>query len=348
LGAALKRQVALGLALLGLVLSLALEALHVRAYAAPTASSFCSLGHALDCTTVALSRYSVLLGLPVPLWGALGFAALGTAAWLRSRWLLPLAALAAVASLALLVVELAFVGALCLLCEGVHAAAIALLVVAWKGRADLRPRTRDDSALVLLPPLGVLLGLLFFVTPYWGSFGWRGPAPFPEGITEDGAHWLGAREPTLTLDEYTDYLCPHCRAATAWTLRRLAAKPRAIRIVRRQYPLSACRADQKGSCLQLRMAHCAAEQQRFWQMDRWLFAHNDQRVPDVRAAARDLDIDSERFATCTERRDIYERAEADSRSVAKRHLVGTPTYMVGGKRITPEKADALLERGRAE
>ena len=348
LGAALKRHVALGLAFAGLVLSLVLEWLHVRAYSAPTAASFCSLGHGLDCTSVALSRYSVLFGLPVPLWGALGFAALGTAAWLRSSWLLPLAGVAALASVALLVVELAFVGALCLLCEGVHVAAIALFIVAWRGRAELKPRTRDDSALVFLPPLGVLLGLLLFVTPYWGSFGWRGPTPFPEGVTEDGAHWIGAREPKLTLDEYTDYLCPHCRAATAWTLRRLAARPSDIRIVRRQFPLSACHADRQGSCLQVRMAYCAAEQQRFWQMDRWLFAHGDERVPDVKAAARDLDIDVDRFATCTERRAIYERAEAESRSVAKRHFLGTPTYMVGGKRIASDKADALLERGRAE
>ena len=320
----------------------------MRAYSAPTAASFCSLGHGLDCTSVALSRYSVLLGLPVPLWGALGFGALAIAAWLRSWWLLPLAGIAAVASVVLLVVELAFIGALCLLCEGVHLAAIALFVVAWRERRELRQRTRDDSALVFLPPLGVMLGLLFFVTPYWGSFGWRGPTPFPEGVTEDGAHWIGAREPKLTLDEYTDYLCPHCRAATAWTLRRLAARPNAIRIVRRQFPLSACNADRKGSCLQVRMAHCAAEQQRFWQMDRWLFAHGDERVPDVRAAAHDLDIDVERFATCTERRDIYERAEAESRSVAKRHLLGTPTYMVRGKRITPSQADNLLARGSAE
>jgi uncharacterized membrane protein len=340
--------VALGLACLGLVLSLALEALHVRAYSAPTAASFCALGHRLDCTSVALSRYSVLFGLPVPLWGALGFAALGTAAWLRSWWLLPLAGMAAVASVALLVVELAFIGALCLLCEGVHVTALALAVVAWRGRGELRARTRDDSALVFLPPLGVMLGLLLFIQPYWASFGWRGPLPFPEGVTEDGAHWIGAREPKLTLDEYTDYLCPHCRAATAWTLRRLAARPNSIRIVRRQYPLSACHEDRKGSCLQVRMVYCAAEAQRFWQMDRWLFAHSDERVPDVRAAARDLDIDAERFATCTERDDVYARAARDSRSIAKRHFLGTPTYMVGDKRITSEKADALLERGTAE
>jgi protein-disulfide isomerase len=187
-----------------------------------------------------------------------------------------------------------------------------------------------------------------FVEPYWGSFGWKGPLPFPEGVTEDGAPWIGARDPKLTLDEYTDYGCPHCRAATAWTLRRLAKRPQDIRLVRRQFPLAACRASARGTCQSVRMAHCAAEQQRFWQMDRWLFARGDERTHDVKIAARDVGLDVERFATCTERQDVYEWAEANSRTVAKRHLLGTPTYMVRGKRITPAQADELLARGSAD
>jgi uncharacterized membrane protein len=348
LGGALKRGVLLGLAAAGLLLSLALEYLHVQAYAAPTAASFCTLDSRLDCTSVALSSYSILLGLPVPLWGALGFAAIGTAAWQRSWWLLPLTAAAAVASIALLAVEVLAVGALCLLCEGVHVVALASFLFTWRGRAALAPRTREDTALVLLPPLGVLLGLLVFVPPYWGAFGWKGPLPFPEGVTADGAPWIGAEHPNLTLEEYTDYHCPHCKAATAWTLRRLAARPKDIRIVRRQYPLSPCRADSKNSCLEVRMADCALEQHRFWQMDRWLFAHADERVHHPERAAREVGLDATPFAACLERRETYERAESTSRSVAKRRFVGTPTYMVGNKRISSETADRFLAQGRAD
>ena len=79
------------LAALGLTLSLVLEFLHVRAYLAPTTSSFCAVGEHLDCTTVALSRYSVLLGVPVPLWGAAGFLAI-VGAWQVNRMLALLAA----------------------------------------------------------------------------------------------------------------------------------------------------------------------------------------------------------------------------------------------------------------
>lgn len=233
------------------------------------------------------------------------------------------------------------------MCEGVHVVALATFALAWQGRAGLVPRSRDDAALVLLPPLGIMLALLLFVPRYWGEFGWKGELPFPEGVTDDGAHWVGAREPKLTVDEYTDYMCPHCKAATAWTLKRLAAKPNDIRIVRRHFPLVRCRADQKSTCLQLRMAYCAGEQQRFWQMDRWLFAHQELR-PSLEAAAHDVALDARRFATCVDSDDTLARAERESQAVAKKRLVGTPTYMVGGKRIAAPDLDRLLEHGRPD
>jgi uncharacterized membrane protein len=110
---------------------------HYRAYTAPSAESFCSVGATLDCASVALSRYSVLGGVPVPLWGCAGFLALLGSAWLRSRWLLPLAAVASLASLAFLGLQLFAIGAICLLCEGVHVAS--WLLLALGGNASSSP-----------------------------------------------------------------------------------------------------------------------------------------------------------------------------------------------------------------
>jgi hypothetical protein len=260
----------------------------------------------------------------------------------------PLAALGALASLVLLGVELFGIGALCLLCEAVHVLACASFVVAWRARGSLSPRSRDDAVFIGLPIMGTALALVFFLPAYWRSVGFRGDLPFSEGVTDDGAPWIGAKNPRLTVDEFTDYLCPHCRAATAWTLRRLAARPTEIRIVRRQFPLSPCPADVTESCVQLRMAYCAAEQGHFWHMDRWLFAHADQPRPDVTIAATDLGMDSKQLASCVERRDIRARAEAEAKATAKRRFVGTPTYMVGTKRVPPEVVDRFLAQGHAD
>jgi len=326
-----------------------LELLHVRAYTSPGALGFCSLGAKLDCAAVALSHWSVLFGVPVPLLGVLGFSALATAAWLGSAWLVPLALAGAALSVALLGVELGSIHALCLLCEAVHGVSIALAIVAVRQRRELAPLgERDHATLVLLPPLGVLVALVLFLPPYFRTVVWKGDLPFASGVTADGAPWIGAREPKLTLEEYTDYLCPHCRAATAWTLKRLAARPSDIRIVRRQFPLARCSATQHGSCERLRFAYCGGQVGRFWQMDRWLFAHGDELKLDHAQAARDLGLDAGRLASCVERPETYARAERESDLAAKRRFVGTPTYVVNGKRIPPETADRYLERGRQD
>jgi uncharacterized membrane protein len=348
LGAALKQRVLVALAATGLVLSGVLELLHVRAYTAPGSLGFCSFGAKLDCAAVALSHWSVLFGVPVPLLGALGFVALATAAWLGSAWLVPLALGGAAFSLALLGIELASIHALCLLCEAVHGVSIALAIMAWRRRGELAPMgDRDHASLVLLPPVGVFVALVAFLPPYFRTVVWKGDLPFESGVTSDGAPWLGAREPKLTLEEYTDYSCPHCRAATAWTLKRLAARPNEIRIVRRQFPLARCSAAH-GSCERLRFAYCGGEAGRFWPMDRWLFAHDEEPKLDHAAAAHDLGVDAERLASCVERPDIYARAERESDLASKRQFSGTPTYVVNGQRIPPETADRYLEHGKSE
>lgn len=349
MGAALKQRLAYALAATGLFLSSWLELLHLRAYTMPGALGFCSFGAKLDCGAVALSRWSVLFGVPVPLLGVLGFGALAIAAWLGSGLLVPLSLVAAALSLALLGVELASIHALCALCEAVHLVAIALAVVAVRKRRELSPLgDREHATLVLLPAFGVFVALVFFLPPYFRTVTWNGELPFPSGVTSDDAPWIGAKNPELTLEEYTDYLCPHCRAATSWTLKRLAAHPNAIRIVRRQFPLASCSATLHGSCERLRLAYCGGEAGRFWQMDRWLFAHGDTLKVDHAAAARDLGIDSQRLESCVERPDIYARAERESAQAAKQHFSGTPTYVVGGKRIPPETADRYLARGKAD
>lgn len=321
-------------AALGLLLCLGLELVHYRAYAAPSASSFCSVGAKLDCVSVALSRYSVLLGVPMPLWGAAGFLALLGAAWLRSRWLLPLAALATLASLVLLGIELVAIGAVCFLCEGVHLASVALLVLAWRQRTAAADTyaSRDSLLLVFAPSAGLMVALLLFQQPYWGAFGWQGDLPFAEGKTEEGYPWIGAEQPSLVVHEFTDYACPHCKVATAHLLRQVAAHPKKLRIVRRQYARMSCPPGVPVACELARVAYCAQEQGKFWQTDRWLFENTmPRRRLDVSAVARDVGLDEKQLRACVVRDDIYRRADADSKAASKKRIVGTPYYTVGNK-----------------
>lgn len=329
----------------GLALSLVLEVFHVRAYLTPTASAFCALGERLDCTSVALSRFSVILGVPVPLWGALGFIAILLAAYRRSRWLLVLTGSAALASLSLLAVEIIFIGALCLLCELVHMTSFLLFALAWRKRAGLSSSfgDREDLLVVFGPTLGLFVALLLFVPKYFAVFGWKGDLPFPQGKTADGFAWIGAEKPVAVLEEFTDYQCSHCRVASNRTLRRLAAHPNSLRLVRRQHPRVRCRAGVKDLCLPLRVAYCADEQGKFWQADRWLFEHAWERLVDLRRVASDVRLDYEKLAACVVRSDIYDRAVHDAEEARKKRFPGTPYYVVGSQRASEQGLAKLLE-----
>jgi len=341
-----KRGPLVALAALGLVLSLVLEWLHVRAYVDPDAASFCTLGSRVDCTTVALSRHSVMLGLPVPLWGALGFLALGVAAFLRSRLLVLLSALGALVSLGLLGVELVAIGAVCLLCEAVHLLAFVIAALAFRSWPMLAPLERGMAFLVLSPPLGIGVALALFLPPYWGAFGWREVPPYSEGKTADGAPWIGARQPTLVVDEYTDYACPHCRIAAARALRYLAAHPDRLRIVRHQYPRMPCPPGVRAACLAVRVAYCAEEQGKFWQMDRYLFEHAHGGQVDIHAAAAAVALDERRLAGCVEHTNTYMRAERESKQSAKKRILGTPHYEIAGKRVSLKEAARRMAEAR--
>jgi uncharacterized membrane protein len=340
------RRPAVIVATLGLLLSIALELVHHRAYTAPSAASFCSVGEKLDCASVALSRYSVALGVPLPWWGVAGFMALLVAAYRRSRWLLPLSALAALGSTVLLGIELFVLHTVCLLCEGVHLASIALLVLAWRQRSTASDTYGDRESLffVFAPAAALLVALRLFQPPYWGVFGWKGDVPFAQGKTEQGYPWIGAEQPTLVVHEFTDYSCPHCKVASSRMLKELAAHPTQLRVVRRQYPRMSCPMGVNASCQLARVAYCAQEQDKFWPADRWLFEHATAKYQvDLGVAARDIGLDEGRLRACVVRSDTYERAARDTKEATKRHIVNTPDYIVGDKKLSAEQLKKLID-----
>ena len=61
------------LAVAGVAVSVYLAISHYRVYTDITYSSFCAISKAFNCDTVSQSVYAILLGVPVPVWGVLGY-----------------------------------------------------------------------------------------------------------------------------------------------------------------------------------------------------------------------------------------------------------------------------------
>lgn len=339
------RKLALSLAVAGVVVSSVLEYVHVQTYLDVTADSFCRVDDSLDCGRVALSRFSVFLGIPLPLWGLIGFGSMFAAAWRRSVLLLPLAGFSALASVLLLIEEVAFIGSVCLLCEAVHILALALLVVAWR-MPDKQPIDREALWNALAIPAALLLVLRVFVPPYWVFVMWTDGPPAPTGLDADGHHWIGPEDAEHVMHEYIDYACPHC-AISSNLMKMKIVEGASVRIVRRNQPRNKCTIHKPQICTAVRAAHCAGAQDKFWEMDSWLFAHVAGKSEfDLSKAAQDLDFDLPTLEACMSSEDTWTWAEAEAENARKMRVLATPLYFVDGlddQRLEAEQARDLAD-----
>jgi len=333
------------LALIGLALAVVLARLHQQAHAG--IASFCAVNETFNCDRVATSRYSVVLGIPVAVWGALGYGlAAALAAWAlgrrgKSSWprgvLFLVAAAAVAASVALAFVSKHLIGAFCILCAASWATSAGLFAAAW---AACRPggpsqAVRQDLAAVRANPVraaavvsAAVAGLVLAAATYPRY--WERSRAMPAA---GGARVLPAGVPPLVV-EYSDYECPFCARAHLDAKAALAGRPD-VKVVRRHFPLDpACnpavkRAVHPGACELARAGVCAEAQGRFAEMDDLLFANQEARRP-LEELARDAGLDLARFQECMGSAAAARRVADDAAAGVRDKIPATPAYVVGG------------------
>ena len=133
-------------------------------------------------------------------------------------------------------------------------------------------KTRPRPFGVFAGSFAVVLVLLWaFVPHYWRLETTNGPGGLTVGATPEGHPWIGARDPVLVIEEFSDYQCPHCRKGHHEIRRLLQNHPEDVRLVHRHFPLDHhCNARVNkpfhlNACTYARMANCAGRQDAFWQ-----------------------------------------------------------------------------------
>jgi uncharacterized membrane protein len=250
------------IALTGFFDSIYLSISHYRVYMDMGYQSFCAISRALNCDTVSQSPYSILLGVPVPVWGILGYAfflILLLFAWpqsaLRKRvWtLLFLISLGfTVYSLVLAFISTYRIQSYCIMCILSYAVNLLLLYFTWIVRKrfqcepilkaialDIRyllnyPRTIIPITSVF--GVGAVLMLLYFPA-YWQMTPPDLSKDRITGITEDGHPWIGAENPELVIVEFSDYRCFQCKKMHFFLRRIIESNPDKIRLVHRHFPM---------------------------------------------------------------------------------------------------------------
>jgi protein-disulfide isomerase len=160
------------------------------------------------------------------------------------------------------------------------------------------------------------------------------------GASPDGHPWIGAANPILEVQEFTDYQCPHCRRAHMMVRRLLSTAGDKVRVYHRHLPLDqACNPAiaqpfHNRACELSRVALCAQRQGRFWEMNDFLFQQADEiREKDLspRDIAGRLELDLDAFACCLDEASTKEALAKDVAEGNDLGIKGTPAFVIGGQ-----------------
>jgi len=260
----------------------------------------------------------------LPLLGVLDFAGLFAGSLLagpRLRHVVAgsLALAGGVAGLVLLLVQAFWIGRFCSLCLLVDGAAL----IACLAQLFLR-RSGWEQATELVRPLGWLLALSVAVAAPLAFKSVAKTAQLPPAIA-------ALRHPDrVTVIEFFDYQCPHCRLALPELKKALLAFGRPAHVVRQPIGLPGHELGVRGA----RMHVCAAEQGESETVLRVLIAGgpelSEQQFAEL---SREPRLNHERLATCLAS-DRPDRAlSAIVERIKSAEFLGLPTTYIGSTRI---------------
>lgn len=162
--------------------------------------------------------------------------------------------------------------------------------------------------------------------------------------------WIkGNPEAEVTVVEYADFQCPHCKDAVQTVDSLLDTYGDDIRFVYRYFPLAFF----KNSMTAARAAEAAGQQGKFFEMHDVLFENQNEWAnlanpkETFLGYAEELELDLEAFETAYEADETEERIVSSRDSGIEFGVTGTPTFFVNGTRVT-SSASALSQAIEAE
>lgn len=336
---------------------------HYRNYTDITFSSFCALTKAINCDTVSQSPWSILLDIPLAIWGLLSyllFLILFLATSRKNRnskdlWhlLFLLGLLYSIASIYFGYVSANKVKAYCLLCLVSYSINFSLCFYAW----IIRRRFCANSVFIglkngikylfnswsLTGSILSLLAIFFFLKTNLPRY-WEYNLPLvstavAHGLTADGNPWIGTEKSEITIHEYADYQCFQC-SKMHLLLRRLIAKhPNGIKLIHHHYPMDhefnnivVPEPFHVGSGKMSMIAIYAASKGKFWEMNDALYQMGRYKKPfNTRTLSEMTGFSGGELAAATGNPQIREFLLHDIRQGMKLGITGTPTYVIDGE-----------------
>lgn len=158
------------------------------------------------------------------------------------------------------------------------------------------------------------------------------PAPTEvRQVNVEGAPARGSEKAVVTVVEFTDYQCPYCRRVQSTVQRLVDEHPDKVRHVIKHNPLS-IHPQAPGAA---KAAIAAGRQGKFWEMHKSIFENPRQLgEEDLRARARALDLDMDRFEEDFASEETAKIIATDQAEARRLGATGTPAFFINGRLLS--------------
>ncbi|MBI2963950.1 MAG: thioredoxin domain-containing protein [Deltaproteobacteria bacterium] len=149
----------------------------------------------------------------------------------------------------------------------------------------------------------------------------------------------GPKDAPVTLVEFSDFQCPFCAQTTPLLEQVLAAYPKQVRFVYKQFPLEQIH---QNALAAAKASIAARHQGKFWEMHDELFKISRELSPEnIRAKARLIGLDLKKFDADLASPATEKEVRDDIALGRSADVQGTPTLFINGKRVTNRSLDGM-------
>jgi len=150
----------------------------------------------------------------------------------------------------------------------------------------------------------------------------------------DEAPSKGAKDAPLTLIEFADFRCPHCRDAASRVKQAVTRYAKRVKFVFVPFPLQ----DHPLSVAAAAAFFAAGEQKKQWEMQEALFTAKsiefDQKT--LNDIAKSVGLDVKKFETDMNSKPVRDRVASLKQAALEFGVQATPTFLVNGHVLEPD------------
>ena len=150
----------------------------------------------------------------------------------------------------------------------------------------------------------------------------------PVKLSVVGAPVIGPSDAKITMVEFSDFECPYCSAAAVHMREIMAAYPKEIKLIYKQFPLSM----HSHAALAAAASLAANDQGKFWQMHDIMFA-NFRKLSreNMLVWAREIGLDGDKFQADLDSGKYKKVIDKDLAEGETAGVYGTPAFFINGK-----------------